>query len=1393
MKWCPIETIDQNSGGHTHGSAYNHLRLYNKFSDIDTSNPKTNSIQFTFTQANDYLRNTIGAYPSDFSAITMISRGAPYGGHEWAVFTSTHNTSWASSASMSSTNGMIQPGPSTTETHTISHRGTNKIAQEIRVDFKQMVDPSYIAIGGVMIRNSTQAKGHRVYLQTSRDGTTWEPKYLTWTDSSGIYLNTESSSWFDSNYSQPSSTRGIFKIEDSLNYPKIPIQYSLVNNTTKTNISSNFKDISFALNGVYFFSNQYIDVSFSNADYTTNALSNNTFFTVHMKNTSFDFSANFFYKTMTSSQIASVKSAALSEGFVSGGANVPDCSYDIVGVNNNNVLEFRQEANSNPFTSTGASLYSITKIDVYNGKGTNSKPSNLVVVNNVSKCTMIANYSISSTDWGIYEYPTHMNTFTWHNKIGTSSFYNEMRTSSTGGTNNEFGDALASGVTSYFYGPSEFELEMNTRHHTNTSQNYGHKRVAIIWPKDGNDISLGHWTGATNGVHQKHQISSAPEPDVSYIQVVGNDYTTKDVCYNYSFIGGGPLASGNAAGRYVKIILTDDWKMQFWSKTTPSGTYTYYPNKTKDLSGTDIGGGINNSNTPFILMFGGGDTGSISTFKTLTAKTNISITHPLVFSKHLPTPDYQNRTLTAPDLKDISFSLTGKYLSTHDVSFMNIDYASNALKNNTFFTVHMKNGSTDVSANFFYKTMTSSQIASVKSSVASDGFVPGGASVPDCSYDVVGSDNDNRLDIRQESASNSFPGSTSQPYTIIKVDVYNGKATDTTNQMYSLLGGTKSTVDMSILVNFSSDVVFGIAADMQGCTISSNTVTSLKPITKNGKHKALTVPGGSQAPDIATINGYKYFTFNGSNQILQAPSTPNDNMSGENAFTFMIAWKHNPVRNYETFGTYSGGNIHSNALSNTKWFYEPTWADGTNSECHIYDFGHDTTPIYTDTTNPALSNVLFTHMADDNISFFIKGGSTWINRLYSFGGVTGYTTDRVMKGSIYEIRVYDSRLTDSATRINLVKEIRNKYALKTAQFTYSIASNSPQYVNRAFSTVAQLKDLSFNIKGTYVYYKSSYDVSFNRAQYSTNLTNKTFFTVYMSRGTTEVSANFFHHSLSQSNINTLKGSGPAGFVNGGASVLDCSYEIVTSNSDSTPLVGNSNILYIKQMNTGNPFSNTTGNYTLTKIDVWNGVGLDGTGNGISLTTNVKNTMEGATRYVKYERINIDNSPFYWNKIGYYSNKTDATSDTGTSTKDLLETNDANSVSSSNAQNVSVTNVNNQRNKNNWNWTGSGPHITMNAKTASNSVYVIVEYKKAFTPKYIRIDQIGHHASPSTPRLKLYLSTNGTDWTFTPLKWTASNGEVRYTHTHDWIGGGGGGTWYDNYHSDHNGIFEIVKS
>lgn len=188
--------------------------------------------------------------------------------------------------------------------------------------------------------------------------------------------------------------------------------------------------------------------------------------------------------------------------------------------------------------------------------------------------------------------------------------------------------------------------------------------------------------------------------------------------------------------------------------------------------------------------------------------------------------------------------------------------------------------------------------------------------------------------------------------------------------------------------------------------------------------------------------------------------------------------------------------------------------------------------------------------------------------------------------------------------------------------SYNLASDSPQYASRSL-TIADLKDISFNLNGDYgKYFNNTYDVSFVPNDFSgaTALTNKTFFTVHMKNGTDDVSANFFHKNIASSSYNTIK-TGVAGFVNGGR---DCSYDVVDSGGavlTGSGLTNTTKTIRIRQTSDGVAFPGSIGQtYTLKQIDIWNGGGTDSTGNGVTLTRSVKSEVKYVYpfRYVSSE-------------------------------------------------------------------------------------------------------------------------------------------------------------------------------
>ena len=160
---------------------------------------------------------------------------------------------------------------------------------------------------------------------------------------------------------------------------------------------------------------------------------------------------------------------------------------------------------------------------------------------------------------------------------------------------------------------------------------------------------------------------------------------------------------------------------------------------------------------------------------------------------------------------------------------------------------------------------------------------------------------------------------------------------------------------------------------------------------------------------------------------------------------------------------------------------------------------------------------------------------------------------------------------------------------------YDLHPESQRYVNRSLLE-ADKQNISFNLVGSFKSWSLSKEVSFNIKNFvgDNAKKNKTFFKVYMTvnDNTTEqiVSANFFHKDITnQTDRNLMK----QGF-NIPDEDLDLQYIVVDSNEQEIS-DGLLEVLLIKQHYNGNLFPTINGKCTLKRIDIYNSIVIDRTG------------------------------------------------------------------------------------------------------------------------------------------------------------------------------------------------------
>ena len=365
VRWIMQEKLDENgtTGNTGTGPYYSNVAFYEDKAHVSNTSPST------MVSGKRALR---------FPAATAIKTGS--GGTQTApqkVFMGTVS-SWNATGShiiscSSNANGSV------------SHRGVNLTNVVVwTVDLARNVEATAVAIGGMTVRNVAQSPGSRIRLQISTNGSTWKPMYLKFNTNQ----HTEHSSWYTGTYSTPV----VFEIVEK--DPSIYRAVFAMDSTSPTYFartldSAALQDISFNLEAKVTIDEASSALTFTPNDYGTNAVTNNTFFTVHMKRGTQDLSADFFHTSYdTGAKISAIKTKAAQYGYVagSGGAH-SDCSYTVVSEGAD--LRIQQSGGAFPTGTTGS--YTLQKIDVYNGKATHGS----VTITPAPKAT------VKPTPWAI--------------------------------------------------------------------------------------------------------------------------------------------------------------------------------------------------------------------------------------------------------------------------------------------------------------------------------------------------------------------------------------------------------------------------------------------------------------------------------------------------------------------------------------------------------------------------------------------------------------------------------------------------------------------------------------------------------------------------------------------------------------------------------------------------------------------------------------------------------------------------------------------------------------------------------------------------------------------------------------------------------------------------------
>lgn len=235
---------------------------------------------------------------------------------------------------------------------------------------------------------------------------------------------------------------------------------------------------------------------------------------------------------------------------------------------------------------------------------------------------------LEENTWGIYKPIYSYNQLTWNEKIHNTKFYKNVYLKGQHGQNivNHF---IITGISGdYFHGPSEFEIYMSGKTQNNivrypnaSSSGYGRVRFHIIWPKIGRSIDLAHIAGK-NTAEGPIRSTSAPST-YSQLADINSIISNDSITYNSAQI----YQDSYSNTFWYKIVITSDFKLELWRKSTSDGTYAKFGNS-KTISGSASGGGLNNSDIPFFIGVGGEENILVYDLKILSAKTIIKKYNP---------------------------------------------------------------------------------------------------------------------------------------------------------------------------------------------------------------------------------------------------------------------------------------------------------------------------------------------------------------------------------------------------------------------------------------------------------------------------------------------------------------------------------------------------------------------------------------------------------------------------------------------------------------------------------------------------------------------------------------------------------------------------------------------
>tara|TARA_Y100000385_G_C13078414_1_gene632597 strand:- start:660 stop:2297 length:1638 start_codon:yes stop_codon:yes gene_type:complete len=375
--------------------------------------------------------------------------------------------------------------------------------------------------------------------------------------------------------------------------------------------------------------NGYFTPKFDLQMYTTLAKDLNIFFTITMKNETKNtyISFNLFYTELSSSpdDIYSIKQ------------NVPEYTETVPERPNlfyqleypetiNNKYSQLRLVQTEAFTifldaNNKDDEFTLTQIDIYNIKIDGGNTTFKVKES-------ITNFPINNV--GFFRWMNPRSNLVWEDQINNSNFYKTIKHWNYATHQETF--VIMTPSKGYFSGPSEIEFYMNNgpSNYPTTFLPRGENRwIGIVWAKEDETMDLSDFIGSTaamgylyNGGPNLWQSGSGiPE----YHTLVGNSYCTSANAskYNISIIEMNEYTQRidqGPCGVYHKISITPEWKINYFSHNTKSldavevePTYysynpeydlEYLPKTTRNVSGTELGGGLNNSNKPFIIFIG---------------------------------------------------------------------------------------------------------------------------------------------------------------------------------------------------------------------------------------------------------------------------------------------------------------------------------------------------------------------------------------------------------------------------------------------------------------------------------------------------------------------------------------------------------------------------------------------------------------------------------------------------------------------------------------------------------------------------------------------------------------------------------------------------------------------